>query len=97
MLLDLVCRGAQFPIQMTCQHLDDICAASLSLEALQHFDKTFSKFAALTGVQLAPRDNPDKSFGPSKSGVVFGILYDTEECTWCVPHEKLVRLLQCID
>jgi hypothetical protein len=96
-LLDLVCRGANFPKHMTCQHLDDICAASASLEELSRFDNTFADFAKLVGVKLAPRDSPDKSFAPDKRGTVFGVWYDTEEWTWQIPDDRLVRLIDCID
>ena len=96
-LLDLVCRAAKFPIHMTCQHLDDICAASASFGQLAEFDKTFTDLAKLVGVSLAPRDNPDKSFAPAKQGTVFGVWYDTDEWTWQIPEERLVRLVQSID
>ena len=96
-LLDLVCRGSNFPKHMTCQHLDDICAASAKLAEISHFDKTFADFAALVGVKLAPRDNPDKSFAPAKNGTVFGVWYDTEEWTWQLPEDRLVRLVECIE
>jgi len=44
------------------------------------------------GIKLAPRDDPDKAFGPRKTGTVFGIEYDTENWTWALPNEKLARI-----
>ena len=85
-ILDLVCRGANFPAHMVCQHLDDICAADNNLARISKFDNTFKEFANFTGIKLAPRENPDKSFAPSKSGTVFGINYDTETWTWSIPQ-----------
>jgi len=79
-VLDFVCRRAEFPRNMVCQHLDDICAAaSRDSTTLHRFDQEFIKLASEIGVKLAPRDDPEKSFGPSKKGTVFGISYDTEK------------------
>jgi hypothetical protein len=93
-VLDFVCRHAHFPRAMVCQHLDDVCAAApSSSDAVHKFDKSFIEIAEYVGVKLAPRDDPDKSFGPSKSGTVFGVFYNTTDWTWKVPEEKLARLI----
>jgi hypothetical protein len=98
-VLDLVCRKANFPRHMVCQHLDDVCAAYSATEAdkLFQFDKAFSDIAATIGVQLAPRDDPEKSFAPTTHGIVFGIHYDTISWTWAVPIDKLANLHKLID
>jgi len=97
LVLDLVCRSAQFPSDMTCQHLDDICAAAgADSTELHRFDEMFQKIAGQIGVQLAPRDDPDKSFAPAKRGTIFGVEYDTEEWTWSIPANKLARILENI-
>jgi hypothetical protein len=97
LVLDFVCRHASFPRSYVCQHLDDVCAAAPhSSDAAHRFDNAFSTIADYVGVKLAPRDDPDKSFGPSKSGTVFGIHYDTEAWTWRIPAEKLARLIDDI-
>jgi hypothetical protein len=44
-------------------------------------------------VKLASRDDPDKSFGPCKRGVVFGVDYDTENWFWSIPDKKRARLI----
>ena len=94
LVLDLVCREARFPKHMICQHLDDVCAAAAATakEALSGFDKSFQKVAGSLGVELAPRDDPDKSFAPATAGVVFGVWYDTVAWTWALPADKLARL-----
>jgi hypothetical protein len=93
-VLDLVCRRAQFPKEFVCQHLDDACAAAAhESDAVHRFDAAFMEIASYVGVKLAPRDDPDKSFGPSKEGTVFGIYYNTAEWTWRIPEEKLSRLI----
>ena len=95
-VLDLVCRLAGFTADMICQHLDDICAAAAVKEVLEAFDDAFTDTARELGVKLAPRDDHDKTFGPCKKGVVFGIEYDTTEWTWQLPEEKKVRIVAAI-
>ena len=97
LVLELVCRRAKFNQNMVCQHLDDICAASADYKELKYFDDTFIETAALLHVKLAPRDDPEKSFGPSKQGTIFGITYDTEEWVWSIPDQRLERMLYSID
>jgi hypothetical protein len=92
LVLDLVCRRAGFPRSMVCQHLDDVCAAAAAgSDALHRFDAAFQEVARDVGVELAPRDDPEKSFGPRTKGVVFGVEYDTVQWTWAIPEEKLKR------
>ena len=79
------------------QFLDDCCgAAPAGSGILEEFDRTFAEVAAALGIRLAPRDDPDKSFGPRTYGTVLGIYYDTEAWTWALPEEKLVRLLHLL-
>jgi len=88
---------ASFPKANICQHLDDICgAAAANSTALHKLENAFTEIANFTGIRLAPKDNPDKAFPPSKKGVVFGIAYDTEAWTWHMPQEKMARLVQQI-
>jgi len=97
-VLDIVCRRAAFPVDMVCQHLDDICAAAQRGSPLTtKFDEAFAEVAEYVGIKLAPRDSPDKSFAPSTKGIVFGIYYDTEEWTWCIPQERLHRLITTVE
>ncbi len=93
-VLDLVCRRAVFPRSMVCQHLDDVCAAApAGSPALHRFDEV----AAAVGVELAPRDDHDKSFAPCTAGVVFGVHYDTVAWTWAIPDEKLIRTCKLLE
>ena len=92
LVLDLVLAATGFPRSQVCQHLDDVPAVG-ELGMLTAFDDTYSAFAEELGVRLAPRDDPEKAFGPSKTGVVFGVSYDTESWTWAMPKERLARLL----
>jgi hypothetical protein len=97
-VLDLVCRRANMPKGLVCQHLDDVCAAAPhDSTAVHRFDQAYMEVADYVGIHLAPRDDPDKSFGPSKRGTVFGIYYDTSTWTWKIPEEKLARLISNIN
>jgi hypothetical protein len=83
---------------MVCQHLDDVCAAAAAgSDMLERFDAAFKEIAASVGVELAPRDDHDKSFAPCTAGVVFGVHYDTVAWTWAIPQEKLARTCMLIE
>ena len=94
LFLFVVIVMAAFVRDWLVQHLDDTCAAAPAhkKDMLIKFDETCAWVAAQVGVQLAPRDDKDKSFGPSKQGVILGVWYDTEAWVWGVPPEKLHRL-----
>ena len=94
LVLFIVCKESAMPQYMVCQHLDDCAAAApSSSKVLRVFDKKFSEIAEELGIKLAPRDDPEKSFGPSTRGIVFGVMYDTVSWTWSIPGEKLTRIL----
>ena len=97
LVLFIVCRESGMPLSMVCQHLDDcVAASSKDSHLLEGFDTTFSRVAHELGIRLAPRDNAEKTFGPSTAGVVFGVHYDSVSWTWAIPNEKLSRLLHMI-
>ena len=67
-VLSLVLLASGFPGEMTVQHLDDVCAADQAgSKRLLVFDDSYKKIAHIIGVKLAPRDDPEKSFGPTTS------------------------------
>ena len=93
-VLFIACKVARMDRTMTCQHLDDCAAAApAGAPVLQRFDLAFASVAQELGIKLAPRDDPEKSFGPSTSGIVFGVSYDTISWTWALPEEKFIRIL----
>ena len=93
-VLGIVIERSGIDPNLVIQHLDDCCAAApRDSLILEKFDAEFFTVAEKLGVRLAPRDDPQKSFGPSTAGVILGVYYDTERWTWAVPQEKLVRLL----
>ena len=98
LVLFIVQTRSGLPANQVCQHLDDVvaCAPADSC-ALHSFDAEFMAVAAQLGVKLAPRHDPDKSFAPTTSGVVFGVFYDTASWTWAIPQEKLCRLLHALN
>ena len=95
LVLDIVLAASGFPRAQVCQHLDDVPAVG-ELGELTAFDDTYYAIAEDLGVRLAPRDDPEKAFGPSQSGIVFGVHYDTASWTWAVPMERLVRIMTAI-
>ena len=93
-VLQIILHRSGMDPSMVIQHLDDVCAAApAGSDALYRFDAEYFNVSEALGVKLAPRDDPKKSFGPSTSGVVLGVFYDTEAWTWAMPEEKLLRLL----
>ena len=80
------------------QHLDDCCAAAPADSlVLERFDAEYFWVAEQLGIKLAPRDDPEKSFGPSTQGTVLGIRYDTVQWRWSLPEEKMSRLLHTLE
>lgn len=97
LVLFIVCKESGMPRSMVCQHLDDCAAAApKDSQLVNNFDISFQRIAKELGVSLAPRDDPEKSFGPSTSGIIFGVHYDTVSWTWAIPHEKLLRILHLL-
>ena len=98
LVLHIVLVRADLDKNLVIQFLDDCCAAapagSLSLEK---FDAEFFLVAKELGISLAPRDDPEKSFGPSTKGTVLGIVYDTEAWTWGLPEKRMRAILGDID
>ena len=98
LVLFIVCKESGMPLNMVCQHLDDCAgAAPAGSNLIDAFDQKFLEVASLLGIQLAPRDDPEKSFGPSTTGVIFGVKYDTVAWSWSIPAEKLTRILHQLD
>ena len=60
------------------------------------FDNEYKAVALELGISLAPRDNPEKSFGPSTEGVIYGINYDTVAQSWWMEEHKLARIQEMI-
>ena len=82
LVLFVVAKRAQFPKENIIQHLDDVVAVDTeNAKKLEIFDETFKEVAEKIGVKLAPRVDPDKSFGPSTEGCVLGVMYNTQQWT----------------
>ena len=96
-VLHIVIYRAGINKKAVIQFLDDCCAAApANSTILERFDKVFADTASQLGVRLAPRDDPDKSFGPRTHGTVLGIYYDTVAWTWAMPEDKLSRFLHLL-
>jgi hypothetical protein len=90
-VLDIALNASKFRRQWVCQHLDDVCATAPSKAALVHFDDHYQAVAEAVGVKLAGRDDPNKSFAPCRQGVVLGVWYNTEDWTWGITQDKLIK------
>ena len=64
------------------QHLDDVVACTANSNMAAKFDKAYQEVCNELGVELAPRDDVEKSFAPSTKGVVLGIYYDSVNWVW---------------
>ena len=96
-VLDIVQRKAKADPEMSCQHLDDMASACQeSSQDVHRLDREFKETARRLGVKLAPTDDPEKAFGPSKKGIVFGVMYDTVNWTWEIPEKKKVKYINSI-
>ena len=93
----IVIAASGMPKELVCQHLDDTVAAGPEhTDLAERFDETFSRVAASLGIKLAPRDDLDKSFGPTTVGTIFGVHYDTVDWTWAVPPARLNKIINMI-
>ena len=93
-VLFLVLHRSKFPRELVSQHLDDFCgAAPAGDDAIYTFDNAWSAVTSELGIKLAPRDSPEKSFGPTTEGSVYGIHYDTVTQTWFLPEDKMARIM----
>ena len=48
------------------------------------------------GVELASRDDPDKSFGPTTEGIVLGVVFDSQKWIWYLRPDKLGSILKLL-
>ena len=93
----VVQTAAGMPPELVAQHLDDTCAAGpADSDVVERFDDAFFRIAESLGLELASREDPEKSFGPSTSGVVLGVLYNTVDWTWAIPQPRLDNILWLI-
>ena len=88
---------AEMDADMVQQHLDNVCAVGTEENgSIYRFDEAYRKVADKVGVRLAPRDDPDKSFGPTTVGLVLGVVYDTKQWTWGIREDKLARIINLL-
>ena len=97
LVLHIVRVRAAMPARCVIQHLDDVCTASPagSGRASRFFD-CYGKVCEEIGVKLASTDDPDKAFGPSTTGIVLGVFYDTEDWVWFLKEEKISIIINMI-
>ena len=78
-------------------HLDDVVAVGHEQSAdIWKFDDAYREIALEVGISLADRSDPDKSFGPTTKGQVLGVDYNTEDWTWSIRQDKLIRIMHML-
>ena len=78
-------------------HLDDVVAVGVSnSESIHKFDQAYREVAEYVGISLADRTDADKSFAPTTRGQVLGVDYNTEDWTWSIRQDKLIRIMHMI-
>ena len=98
LVLHIVIVHSGMPARCVVQVLDDVCSASPagSGRALKFYN-CYQEVCRKIGVKLAPADDPDKAFGPSTSGIVLGVCYDTVDWVWFLREDKLSIILNMIE
>ena len=93
-VLFIVIQRSKFPQEMESQHLDDVCAAAPANDlSIFNFDNEYKAVAEELNILLAPRDDPEKSFAPTREGCVYGIHYETVKQTWWISKDRIARIL----
>ena len=92
-ILFVVLQRSKFPSNMVSQHLDDCCAAAPAKDPIIYaFDNEYIAVAAELNIKLAPREDKEKSFGPTTEGCVYGINYDTNQQTWWMGEDRISQM-----
>ena len=85
------------PPSLVVHQIDDVVACGpANGELVENFDKGYSRVAEMLGIQLAPRDDPDKSFAAATRGQVLGVWFDSKNWTWWISDEKLSTILNML-
>ena len=96
-VLFIVIMNSGIPPSLVVQQIDDVVACGpANGELVERFDKEYSRVAEMLGIQLAPRDDPDKSFAAATRGQVLGVWYDSKNWTWWISDEKLSTILNML-
>ena len=96
-VLFIVIMNSGIPPSLVVQQIDDVVAfGPANGELVERFDKEYSRVAEMLGIQLAPRDDPDKSFAAATRGQVLGVWFDSKNWTWWISDEKLSTILNML-
>ena len=96
-VLFIVLVQSGMPPSLVVQQIDDVVACGPpDGKLVELFDKTYFYVASRIGVELAPRDDPEKSFSPTTRGQVLGVWYDSKSWTWWISDEKITIILNML-
>ena len=78
-VLFIVIVNSGIPPSLVVQQIDDVVACGpANGDLVEKFDKEYSRVADMLGIQLAPRDDPDKSFAAATRGRFWEFWYDSK-------------------
>ena len=96
-VLGLALLMSGYPPELVSQHLDDVVAVGAEWNKdIWKFDSAYHEVCEYVGVSLADRSDKDKSFAPTKQGQVLGVDYNTEDFSWTIREDKLIRILHML-
>ncbi|MBM3938124.1 MAG: hypothetical protein FJ333_05650, partial [Sphingomonadales bacterium] len=82
---------SSIPRYFTSRCLDDVpIVGPANSNWCEEFSQNYSKVCEEINVALAPEcPNNDKAFVNKKKGTVLGVVFDSEDLTWCLNEEKI--------
>ena len=94
LVMEIAIRRSQTDRDTIQKQLDDVVMfGQVGTGKCEKFYKEYKDVCGKVGVRLAPEDDPEKAFGPSRQGVILGVDYDLRKWTWRLPRDKMVRLV----
>ncbi len=98
-LVNIVGTVEKIPKGIVFRQLDDVPTVSASGSGwTEKFASAYAELCGQVGIPLAEEcPKKEKAFGPSKTGVVLGIKFDTKNQTWALPEEKLNDTLSLVE
>ena len=76
------------------KQLDDVIGFGLvGTGVAGEFYRNYRTVCGNVGIQLAGEEDEEKAFGPSRVGVVLGLVFDLVRLEWSIPTKKADRIL----
>jgi hypothetical protein len=97
--VNIVCTKAKIPRKWVKRKLDDVpVVAPQGSNLAESFYDNYKEVCGNLRIPLPPNcPNHDKAFGPSTSGTVLGIKFDSEKMEWSLSRDKANGIVSVID